>query len=143
MKVRRNSAIIWPDSPISPICDTKQSSPADWITIDELVKQYGAIDLLKMDIEGYEYDVIASWTGSRALPRQMAVELHYAGIYYGTNDYNNIASNQNLLWPLRSLGLSDLSLFVSHIVDMGYSIVSKEDNPLCPHCSELTFQKVC
>jgi len=96
-----------------------------------------------MDIEGYEYDVVASWSGSSKLPRQMAVEVHHTDVYHGTSDFNNSASNQNLLWPLHIMGLSDLSLFVSHLVDMGYSIVSKEDNPLCPHCSELTFQKVC
>jgi len=96
-----------------------------------------------MDIEAYEYDVIASWRASSKLPRQVAVELHYDGIYYGTSDFKNGASNQNLLWPLHSMGLSDLSLFVSHIVNLGYSIVSKEDNPGAPHCSELTFQKVC
>ena len=120
-----------------------QDSPTDWITLDELVGQYGPVDLLKMDIEAYEYDVVASWSASSKLPRQVAVELHYDGIYYGTSDFQNGASKQNLLWPLHRMGLSDLSLFVTHIVNLGYSIVSKEDNPHCPHCSELTFQKVC
>ena len=64
-----------------------------------------------MDIEAYEYDVIASWRASNKLPRQVAVELHYDG--YGTSDLTKMALQTNNLWPLHSMGLSDLSLFVS------------------------------
>ena len=122
-----------------------REDPRSWVTIDELTRQYGSIDVLKMDIEGYEYDVMASWKASSAdaLPSQIAMEIHYLGIYHGTEDFENKESDNNLIWPPHIMGVSDLALFVSHMANMGYSIVSKEDNPICPHCSEYLFQRVC
>lgn len=119
--------------------------PRSWITIEELTRQYGGIDVLKMDIEGYEYDVMASWKVASAdtLPSQIAMEIHSADMYHGTDDFQNKESDQNLIWPPHVMGVSDLALFVSHLANMGYSIVSREDNPLCPHCSEYLFQRVC
>jgi hypothetical protein len=35
--------------------------------------------------------------------------------------------------------LSDLAMFASHLAGAGYGIVAREDNPTCPHCSELTL----
>lgn len=38
--------------------------------------------------------------------------------------------------------LADLALFVGHVASLGYGIASREDNPLCLHCTELLFVKV-
>ena len=61
-----------------------------------LVEEYGRIDFLKMDIEGYEFDVLAAWTSEVALPRQVAVEIHGENLYYGTSSFRNPASQENL-----------------------------------------------
>lgn len=102
-----------------------------------------SISLLKIDIEGSEYDVMSSWRhDSPYLPEQIAMELHYDGIYSGTPSYLNKEEWGNLLWPMHKASLSELSLFVSHIASMGYAIVSREDNNIAHHCSELTFLRV-
>lgn len=96
-----------------------------------------------MDIEGYEFDVLAAWTSEVALPRQVAVEIHGENLYYGTSSFRNPASQENLLWPLHSMGLSDLGLFMVHLANLGYALVAKEDNPKCTWCSEMLFERQC
>jgi len=109
------------------------------------MKHFGhhSISLLKIDIEGSEYDVLSDWKhDSPYLPMQIAMELHYDGIYDGTPSFLNTEDWGNLLWPMHKPALSELSLFLSHIANMGYGIVSREDNAICPHCSELTLLRV-
>jgi hypothetical protein len=35
------------------------------------------------------------------------------------------------LWPLYQPTLADFQLLISHIVNLGYGIVSRDDNPMC------------
>lgn len=119
-----------------------QEDPTTWTTISHLAEEYGDIDLLKIDIEGYEYDVVASWTSDMNLPFQVAMEIHSTDLYYGTTDFRNSSSNNTLIWPPHQMSLSDITLFMLHISNLGYTIVSKEDNYACPHCSEFTFQRL-
>jgi hypothetical protein len=37
---------------------------------------------------------------------------------------------------------AEMALFMQRIADLGYAIVSREDNWLCPWCSEFTFLRV-
>lgn len=60
----------------------------------------------------------------------------------GTQAYRNAEYFNNLIWPNHQLTLGELALFISHLANMGYAIVSREDNVLCPHCSELTLLRV-
>ena len=102
-----------------------------------------SISLLKIDIEGSEYDVMSSWKhDSPYLPEQIAMELHYDGIYFGTPSFLNKEDWGNLLWPMHKASLSELSLFMAHVASMGYAIVSREDNAIAHHCSELTLLRV-
>jgi hypothetical protein len=122
-----------------------EASPSNWTTLSGAMETLGhtRLDLLKIDIEGAEYDVMGEWRqDDRNLPRQIAMELHYSGIYYGTPSFRNPRDMTNLLWPLHDMRLTDLSLFVSHLVGAGYGIVSREDNARAHHCSELTLVRV-
>ena len=119
--------------------------PASWVTLEAAMASLGhrRLSLLKIDVEGAEYDVLAAWSqDSPVLPRQIAMELHYDGIYSGTRASNNPADTSNLLWPLHKMRLTDLALFMSHVAGAGYGIVSREDNALCQHCSEVTLLRV-
>ena len=50
------------------------------ISLDEIVERYGEIELLKMDIEGAEYDVIFNArTDSLRMIKRLVGEIHYEG----------------------------------------------------------------
>lgn len=108
------------------------------------MKQFGhrEISFLKIDIEGFEYDVLSSWQATEVLPVQVSVEVHYRYIYFGTSSYNNSGDYNNLYWPLHEVSLADISLFANHLANLGYGIVSKEDNERCPHCTEITILRL-
>lgn len=111
--------------------------------MSKLVQDYGRIDFLKMDIEGYEYDVLSTWTSIEELPRQMVVEIHGENLYYGTSSFRNASSTENLMSPFHSMGLSDLGMFMMHLANLGYAIIAKEDNPNCAWCTEMLFERQC
>lgn len=119
---------------------------SSWWTLEKAMEElnHKHITLLKIDIEGAEYDVLSSLTNHQkaSLPAQIAVEVHYNNLYLGTESFNNSNDFSNLLWPKHQVTLSDLALFVSHLVNAGYGIVSREDNMECVHCTELTLLKV-
>ena len=121
-----------------------QANAGEWTTLTAAMQALGhtKIDLLKIDIEGSEYDVMEGWKKTDKLPRQVSIEIHYSGIYYGTSSYKNASDTSNLLWPLHEMKLSDLALFMVHLSQVGYGIVSREDNELAHHCSELTLLNV-
>ena len=125
-----------------------QANPDKWTTLDRATAELGfkTVTLLKCDIEGFEYDVVASSLSPAAklLPQQISLELHYAGLFFGTPAFKaaDDFSTSQLFWPLHELSVSDLSLFMSHLAGLGYAIVSREDNPLCPSCTELTLLRV-
>lgn len=119
------------------------SDPSKWVTLQQAMNELGhsSITLLKIDIEAFEYDVLSTWSGDQPLPAQISIEIHYDGIYVGSPFYNTDVLT-NLLWPKHQLSLAELALFVNHLVNMGYAIASREDNPSCPHCSELTLLRI-
>ena len=78
------------------------------------------IDILKMDIEGGEYSVFRALAAARGdpataslLPDQISFESHV-----------NVDDNFWRMW--------------SDVLDLGYAIVSREDNIYCSHCVEYT-----
>jgi hypothetical protein len=119
-----------------------EEDPQTWTTLSAAMKRFKhtRLDLLKIDIEGAEYDVLGEWGQSSSdLPRQLAIEIHYSGIYYGTPSFKNSTDASNLLWPLHEMRTSDLALFLFHLANAGYGIVSREDNPRAQHCTELSL----
>jgi Methyltransferase domain len=122
-----------------------ENKPDEWTTIGAAMDElgYARLDLLKIDIEGAEFDVIGRWNHhDDSLPEQISMELHYKDVYFGTSAFRNASDMSNLIWPLHELRLAELTLFMSHLASAGYGIVSREDNPSCPHCTELTLLRV-
>ena len=35
---------------------------------------------------------------------------------------------QNLLWPMHDVSMAELAVFFMHLADLGYGVVSREDN---------------
>ncbi|XRB17767.1 hypothetical protein RI054_16g76120 [Pseudoscourfieldia marina] len=116
----------------------------NFITYDNLLEQLGRpyIALLKMDIEGYEYEVLPSVleVEDAAMPLQIAVEVHYA------------TSMKELSWSYKNLkntrgdrirggkSIAELALLHMLMLRKGYILISREDN--CSTCSELVYMKI-
>jgi hypothetical protein len=80
------------------------------------------VDLLKLDIEGFEFDVLGDFSETHMkLPRQIAVETHYN---LPTNRQQTVSS------------VADMSLFALHLANLGYGIVGLEPNKGCHFCAE-------
>ena len=104
-----------------------------------------SITYLKIDIEGSEYDMLGAYTSEdqMTMPLMTSIELHYDGIYFGTDNYQDPASEKTLFWPMHGeITLPEMTLFMIHLAQLGYAIVSRDDNRLCPYCTELTLLKV-
>ena len=66
---------------------------------------------------------------SCAFPLQLAIEVHYKLLYMGMNGvFQNPAVWDNMVWPVHQLSLGELALFFQHLADLGYAIISREDN---------------
>ncbi|KAL4425792.1 hypothetical protein ABPG75_009808 [Micractinium tetrahymenae] len=99
------------------------------------------VDLLKIDVEGFEMDVFSGWKPACQLPMQIAMEVHYSRLYASDMNPRNFA---NLFWSLHELSLGELAVFFGHFADLGYAVVSREDNiEWGLHCcAEFTLLKV-
>lgn len=103
-------------------------------TLKEMQQHLGhrQIDLLKMDIEGWEWQLMESWPEMTSpeslgfyLPMQVAVELHTSSKW---------RRKQKYAWKVATLH--------HHLLKVGYAVIERDDNPYCPHCSELTMLRV-
>ncbi len=99
------------------------------------------IDLLKIDIEGYEFPLFQSWPTrdhkayeNMILPMQILVELHYQ------TQMSELANTENGQrdWKFTT----DMINMQDHFLKVGYATVYRDDNEVCPHCSELTLVRV-
>ena len=97
--------------------DTKSKSynvPAK--RISSLMKELGhtKIDLLKMDIEGAEYDVIDDFVKSNIKAKQLLVEIHHRF------DYLTVEMTKNMINQLNSIGYK---IFAISPMGQEYSLV--------------------
>ena len=105
----------------------------------------GRVKILKMDIEGWEWVVLpevlklAGVVGKeRLLPQQVAVEVHLAThARYKVPGFTNEKSIAVL--PSGPRRLHELRVAME---SAGYTLVDRNDNPFCGHCSELLFAMV-
>lgn len=81
--------------------------------------------LLKMDIEGYEWEVLPAVIKDPWRPAQMAIELHYQTQFPGLSWFGRFKS------PAEIVELGSLLRSVG-----GYHLVSRVDNGVCRWCTE-------
>lgn len=88
--------------------------------------------LLKMDVEGFEYDVFTSMVRSDGdtLPEQIIVELHWA------------SKMTNLPWVLRTRQTGELAILFSMLFSSGYLPVFTFFSKYCAPCLEVLFVRV-
>ena len=87
---------------------------------------------LKMDIEGFEYDVMREVVHNdhELLPSQISLELHYH------------TQMTDLAWHGRFKTPAEVAFFITTLfTSAGYFIIDRHDNPYCRHCSELLLAR--
>jgi hypothetical protein len=86
------------------------------------------VDYLKLDIEGSEFDSILSLKNisNSNLPNQISVEIHIDSKISKLTKFEKMKKIVN---------------FVDTIIELGYKVLSKENNYRCPLCSEVVFIK--
>lgn len=98
-----------------------------------------------MDIEGFEWPLIESWSNitatsvegtELALPTQLLVEVHWHSQFAELWPPGLRETGQRWKTPAQSVELSQ------KLLRMGYVVVERDDNPRCPHCTELTLVRV-
>lgn len=94
--------------------------------------ELSSVAVMKMDIEGFEYDVLTAMlrAQSLALPSQIAFELHYQ------------TQMTSLRWRHRERTAGEMALFARALYDAGYRTISRSDNWRCPHCSEFNVVRL-
>jgi Methyltransferase domain len=115
-----------------------------YITYDTAVMMAGGLtpSLLKMDIEGSEFDIIPFWNRtSKHLPEQLAVEIHNGHIYGMTPHQNNLSVEGHLIWSgISEISLGQLALLFLHLAELGYGIVNRD--VLTGYCAEYLLIRV-
>ena len=106
--------------------------PTAFLTYNELLtKMYGtnprAPPLVKMDIEGYEWDMIPEVVQSRFRPLQLQFELHLQTQMPG------------LTWFGRTKSAAEVLALSMLLKDAGYRMAHRKDNPWCARCTELLY----
>ena len=106
-----------------------------YATYEQLWKETGvqtrqAPRILKMDIEGFEYDVVLhllTHSSSELWPEQISMEVHWA------------SRMVDLSWMLRTRQAAEISMFFSVLFNVGgYIPVFREFFPVgCPSCMEV------
>jgi len=114
---------------------------ATW-TLLEMQQRLGhdRIDLFKIDIEGFEWPLLTSWpllveedlSRQVVLPMQILVEVHYRTQFEvlrppGVDMHKDFKFARDMV---------DLQ---ARLLQMGYVVVERDDNPACRHCTELTL----
>lgn len=119
--------------------DTKMKNLMTWEEIAKDASENGArnIGLLKMDIEGWEYEAMHQIgnVNDNYRPLQIAVELHRAThtVYRAPNFVPSSKKPSKSSYPK---GLFQ-QFIEGDLKKAGYAIADRNDNPFCSHCSEV------
>jgi hypothetical protein len=101
-------------------------------TYDTIFSKLGhtTVELLKMDIEGYEWDVYNSFQPSNQdLPFQISTELHLTAFW----------NSADLWWAGRIMSAGEVAGWGKRFYDLGYRIVSIDGTERWPQAKEVTF----
>eukprot|EP00804_Cyclotella_cryptica_P003502 CCRYP_002142-RA/>CCRYP_002142-RA protein AED:0.14 eAED:0.14 QI:0/-1/0/1/-1/1/1/0/330 len=112
----------------------------DTWTLDDMQSHlsHDQIDLLKIDIEGWEWSIFDRDSIQDVnLPMQLLMEVHYCQKRRGKRAIEcRVEHNENMETAI------DMARFQSRLLMSGYVVVNRDDNPYCPHCTELTLMRV-
>eukprot|EP00457_Paulinella_chromatophora_P009984 gb/GEZN01010068.1/.p1 GENE.gb/GEZN01010068.1/~~gb/GEZN01010068.1/.p1 ORF type:complete len:311 (+),score=5.28 gb/GEZN01010068.1/:177-1109(+) len=105
-----------------------QADTGKFLSYDAILKMLNrtsAPSFLKIDVEGFEWDVVRSFRSSHEPPVQIAMELHYQ------------SQMPQVSWHNRLKTSPEIAMLMKYLHELNYFIVNRRDNILCPHCSEI------
>jgi len=111
-----------------------------WPSVLKSTKVIAQPSYLKMDIEGFEYDVMRSILrsdASQSFPEQISMEIH-------TSTYRPGSGNPagNLPWANREKGGGELLAFMLMLYESGYRLIFVDWATVCNHCIEVLFARI-
>jgi hypothetical protein len=102
-----------------------------WGTFTAMIGLEHPPDVMKMDIEGYEWSVLQDMAANaprNVLPRSISLELHYE------------TGMSNLQWYGRFRSPYEIGAWMDFMTTRGnYVLVDRNDNDHCRHCSEIVI----
>ena len=99
------------------------------------------IDLLKLDIEGWEWTIFDKDYAGAALRLSLQMQL-LMEVLYCVDRRSPCLLECRVQHNYTLETASDVARFQSHLLKNGYVVVNRDDNPSCPHCTELTLLRV-
>jgi len=134
-------------APINPQITNRFTIVGDMDTLQGMQDRLGheRLDLLKMDIEGYEWPLFESWpelshgqaSNTMAnLPMQVLVEIHYKTQMTDLILPSVGERGKSGRWFKDEIDLVELQ---QHLLRTGYVVAHRDDNRMCRHCTELTL----
>lgn len=106
---------------------------ASWATLVSELALTRPPTMLKMDVEGFEWDVLEALvrSGAPLLPFSISVELHV------WTEVKEVA------WQGRWRGVHETGAWMRTLLARGgYALVDRHDNPLCSYCSEVVLARL-
>lgn len=127
--------------------DEKNGKCGETWTLQQIQNHFGhtTIDLLKMDIEGWEYQIFESWPLARdldqyVLPMQVLVEIHFDTSFPELRALPATEKRAIPIWQWKRA--PQIVRLYERLADMGYTSVERDDNSRCACCTELTLVRV-
>lgn len=122
----------------------EQAEQENYYRLPDLVKRHNhsVVDLIKMDIEGYEWDVFKMFKehylndpehSNTYLPMQIVFEMHFHTIVRELEPEG--------AFPNWKTELDFIDFYHDVLLDLGYIIAKRMDHRRCPHCTELTLMR--
>ena len=122
-------------------CKNENNKCGETWTLFEMQQrlEHNRLDLLKIDIEGFEWPLFESWpeladraSDEMILPMQILVEVHYQTQFPQLRT-PRVGPRMDFRFGRDTVNLQ------AHLLRMGYIVVERDDNRFCPHCTELTL----
>uniref|UniRef100_A0A7S1CW03 Methyltransferase domain-containing protein n=1 Tax=Cyclophora tenuis TaxID=216820 RepID=A0A7S1CW03_CYCTE len=125
------------------------------MTLAEIQAELGhdTVDILKIDIEGFEVPIIQSWWRNKQnknfnLPRQLLMELHYSTFPHFSRELKEsylknfssdcFFSDKNRVFQTAT----DMVTLQMMLLEMGYVVSVYDGDTKCPHCVELSLVRL-
>lgn len=117
-----------------PACSYKTLCGDTW-TLEQIQTSlnHTTVELLKLDIEGWEWPIFDIETTNASMPMELLMEVHYD---VRRDGFRGVIHDQTMEKA------SDMVRLQSRLLGLGYAAVYRDDNPDCRHCTELTLVRV-
>jgi hypothetical protein len=118
----------------------KDENGNEFFTLPSVQAKLGhdKIDLLKMDIEGWEWGVYSGFKKFDKLPYQITTELHLTAFWNSAGD----RGTGKLPWAGRAMSLAEAAAWGRRFYDLGYVAVSHDWSERWPQSREFTFVRM-